>query len=265
MFSNVGIDKMGVSLAFLEQFVVENGIAGGMTATEVVDRFVKPQTKDIGREGSGPFVELIQDGFDEKGRHWCSVPTHMFSYSWKYSVSAIVGTLRAFEDEDPRAAQNYYYIDQFAIDQHDFAKGCSSQAEAQDKMIETLKLSINRPGKVICMLFPGNNPVPLTRIWCLFELYTAILLGATVFMRFPPDEADDIYQRLMALKGKGKSLVPQIEVRNANASMEKDRQRILTEIQSTIGLDAFNAELQVFMEKALREVVEVRFLQHIGR
>ena len=43
--------------------------------------------------------------------------------------------------------------------------------------------------------------------------------------------------------------------------MEKDRQRILQEIQDSIGLDAFNAVLQSFVERALREVAQVRHVK----
>jgi len=48
----------GVSLAFLELFVRESGVHATMTANDFVNAHVKPHTKDIGRGGSGAFVEL---------------------------------------------------------------------------------------------------------------------------------------------------------------------------------------------------------------
>ena len=63
--------ESGVSLAFLELFVRENGVDATMTANDVVNAHVKPHTKEIGRDGSGAFVELIGNGKDENGRRWC--------------------------------------------------------------------------------------------------------------------------------------------------------------------------------------------------
>jgi hypothetical protein len=58
-------------------------------------------TKEIGRGGSGAFVELIGGGRDSSGQRWCDTPTHMLSYSWSYSVVMIVDALRKFEHEHP--------------------------------------------------------------------------------------------------------------------------------------------------------------------
>jgi hypothetical protein len=121
----------GVSLAFLELFVRENGVDATMTANDVVNAHVKPHTKDIGRGGSGAFVELISDGKDDSGQWWCATPTHMLSYSWSYSVAMIVDALRTFEREHPpsKGERNYYFVDQFALNQHEFAKDLHAEAE----------------------------------------------------------------------------------------------------------------------------------------
>jgi hypothetical protein len=58
----------GVSLAFMELFVRENNVDATKTANDVVNAHVKPHTKEIGRGGSGAFVELIGDGKDDSGR-----------------------------------------------------------------------------------------------------------------------------------------------------------------------------------------------------
>jgi hypothetical protein len=105
----------GVSLAFLETFFQENSIGDTMTANDAVAAHVKPHTKEIGLNGTGAYVELIGDGVDSDGRRWCGTPTHMFSYSWSYSIRMIVAGLRQFEDEHPpsKGQCHYYFIDQF--------------------------------------------------------------------------------------------------------------------------------------------------------
>jgi hypothetical protein len=106
----------GVSLAFLELFLREHRIDASMTANDVVNKHVKPHTKDIGLEGSGAYVELIGAGADVHGKRWCSTPTHMLSYSWSYSVGMIVAALRKYEQENPpskgKGGCYYYFVDQ---------------------------------------------------------------------------------------------------------------------------------------------------------
>ena len=54
-------------------------------------------------------------------------------------------------------------------------------------------------------------------------------------------------------QGEDRALVPTIDARKAQASIEEDRIRIFEEIERTEGIDDFNARLQEFMEVALQE------------
>jgi hypothetical protein len=104
----------GVSLAFMELFLREHNIDATMTANDVVNKHVKPHTKEIGLEGSGAYVELLGEGADDNGKRWCATPTHMLSYSWSYSVGMIVAALRKYEQENPpsKGGCYYYFVDQ---------------------------------------------------------------------------------------------------------------------------------------------------------
>jgi hypothetical protein len=150
----------GVSLAFLELFEHENNIQSSETANEVVNAYVKPHTADIGVDGSGAFVELISShgSNDATSERWCGTPTHMFSYSWSYPLAMIVAALRKYEREHPPAKGTcyYYFIDQFAFNQHVFSKG-STQQETEDMMLSTLKESISVPAQMICLLHPVSR------------------------------------------------------------------------------------------------------------
>ena len=55
--------------------------------------------------------------------------------------------------------------DMFALPQHTFTKDCTSIAEKQDELVETLTQSIQIPGRVISMLHPWQDPIPLRRVW----------------------------------------------------------------------------------------------------
>jgi hypothetical protein len=56
----------------------------------------------------------------------------MLSYLWSYSVMMIVDALRTFEREHPPSKgqqRSYYFVDQFALNQHEFAKDLHAEAE----------------------------------------------------------------------------------------------------------------------------------------
>jgi hypothetical protein len=100
-------------------------------------------------------------------------------------------------------------------------------------------------------------------VWCLFELYTAISLGAKVIMTFPPEDAEGFYSKLQQ-NDETTVLVPTINAKQAQATVESDRVRIFKEITKSIGMGPFNAKLQEYLEQALRGVATEALLQRGG-
>jgi chromosome segregation ATPase len=100
-------------------------------------------------------------------------------------------------------------------------------------------------------------------VWCLFELYTAITLGAKVIMTFPPEDAEGFYSKLQQ-NDETTALVPTINAKQAQATVESDRVRIFKEITKSIGMGPFNAKLQEYLEQALRGVATEALLQRGG-
>jgi hypothetical protein len=103
---------------------------------------------------------------------------------------------------------------------------------------------------MICLLHPWQDPVPFRRVWCLFELYIAITLSAKVIMHFPAEDAVGFYSKLR--NEETVALVPTIDAKQAQATMESDRERIFQEITDSIGMDEFNRQLQEYLEGAMR-------------
>jgi hypothetical protein len=110
------------------------------------------------------------------------------------------------------------------------------------------------PAQMICLLHPWQDPVPFRRVWCLFELYIAITLGAKVIMHFPAEDAAGFYSKLRKDEAdvETAALVPTIDAKQAQATMEGDRVRIFQEIADSIGMDEFNRQLQEYLEGAMR-------------
>jgi hypothetical protein len=119
---------------------------------------------------------------------------------------------------------------------------------------------------MICLLHPWQDPVPFRRVWCLFELYIAITLGAKVIMHFPAEDAAGFYSKLRKDEAdvETAALVPTIDAKQAQATMEGDRVRIFQEITDSIGMDEFNRQLQEYLEGAMRAAAMEALLQRGG-
>ena len=87
----------------------------------------------------------------------------------------------------------------------------------------------------------------------MFELFQAFTLGAQIVFQFTPKDAEGFYSKLVAV-GETVALVPTIEAREAQATVESDRIRIFDEIRSSIGMESFNSQLQAYLEQSLRAV-----------
>jgi chromosome segregation ATPase len=60
------------------------------------------------------------------------------------------------------------------------------------------------------------------------------------------------------------ALVPTIDAKQAQATMESDRERIFQEITDSIGMDEFNRQLQEYLEGAMRAAAMEALLQRGG-
>jgi hypothetical protein len=105
-------------------------------------------------------VELIADRQRQRQQRPAVVrhaDTPVLSYSRSHSVVMMVDALRRFEREHLARSKgqqcNYYFVDQFALNQHEFAKDCT-QKQIEDMMLATLKESIRVPAQMICLLHP---------------------------------------------------------------------------------------------------------------
>lgn len=291
---------LGVSLQFLEIFSAENNIPKDATTSSVCAQFVKchtiwnsstslrsessssaSTTNDISGADSvstmpaadkmaAPFAALMHVGGAKQ--QWTGVSTHFVSYTWLYTFSLLLTMLRSFEADNPPPAgtEYYYFIDQFSLNQHSFTDNCTqSSKQAQQALVCKLKDNIQRPGKVLMCLSPWDNPAPLARAWCVYELYLAITLGCEVHMCFSPEGAQNFYDALTTGRdGSGRlfeldHLIQSVDVEAAHASVATDKQMILVEIKETIGIETLNSQVRKYLESALKAVASSFLLDTI--
>jgi len=126
-----------------------------------------------------------------------------------------------------------------------------------DQLAETISVC----GTLLLLASPWREPEPLSRVWCLFELNTAIRMNVPIKMRFTSSDQAEFLQTLHAGSLSQSSTV---DVRSGKATVEADRQMILSKIEIETGFDEFNELIDISMRRSLQQVMFTSFLNGIG-
>merc|ERR1712066_1080280 len=101
---------------------------------------------------------------------------HMLSYTWQYKVEDIVSVLEQFcRDKTMHEERVVVWICCFCINQHRI-KQVQDHGE-QVKFEDFKRLFAERVsgiGNIIAMMEPWDDPKYVHRVWCNFELFTAV-------------------------------------------------------------------------------------------
>lgn len=99
------------------------------------------------------------------------------------------------------------------------------------------------------------SPAPLSRIWCLFELFTSFREQIPIDMQFAPEDERSFK---MALQKNGLVQIEQallrIDAATAQASVEEDRVAILDDIQRHMSIGDFNVRVRDGLRTEYRRV-----------
>ncbi|KAJ3059277.1 Kinesin light chain 3, partial [Rhizoclosmatium hyalinum] len=112
------------------------------------------------------------------------------SHAWKYKFLDVVSSLFHFAQKhnlDP--ATTIIWFDLFSNSQH-------NTADKPFEWWETVFMNaVKSIGNVIMILQPWNDPIPLKRVWCIFEVYASNVTKSEFHVAMTPaDEADFLAQ-----------------------------------------------------------------------
>lgn len=266
----------GVSLEFLHDFLLSHPeiARDQMTTAEVVEKIIKPETMEtketyvkaklwkqkphyfidlrrkqreiefIFRHRYKPEQEFVYDKLESGSRPLIDEYFYgFFSHAWLMPFTKLVEIayegpayrLSRINELPPLEVINdrvYLWIDVFCKNQHIPAPAMNEFHQA-----------IEAPGFVVAAMWP-TKPFALSRIWCLFELWTAIHKKIGLIPSFPAMN----YQELVA-QGNIKQRIASerfhldnilVNAKHAQATFHSDASMILSLIAESIGLEEFN-------------------------
>ncbi|KAJ3039182.1 Kinesin light chain 3 [Rhizophlyctis rosea] len=170
---------LGVRLSYFNVFVEKWGGKHelmGLTTEDVCNKFVHPLTSP-GRSLCSHLVE------EASKVSTVDLANYFISHPWKYPFLTVVDAIQSFfTSEGLTATDPIIWFDVFSLPQH-------GRQQLDTTWLKRVFINaIANIGNVVMVLAEWSKPFPLTRTWCLFELFACNITNSTFFVAMPQDE-----------------------------------------------------------------------------
>ena len=163
-------------------------------------------------------------------------PTHFLSHAWLYRFLNLVAALEAYVAVlPPGEPEPFFWFDCLVLDQH------ANNGEGSDWWSETFLRAIGAIGHTVMMLSPWDNPIPLTRAWCLWELYCTHQADVEFSVCLGPDERAAFERAIVKDPSVVLDAFSQIDVAAARAGNARDEAMIKQAVCAQVGFEQLNA------------------------
>lgn len=128
-----------------------------------------------------------------------------------------------------------------------------------DNLENVFEENLKRIGKVVAMLDHWKDPIYLTRVWCIFEQYTAHKLELDVTMILAQEPAEQLLGQIN--RGEPgimdiKASLSNVDAEKAQASMPADDKKVKDLIVNSVGFDKVNTHVKLSMVSWVATVVQ---------
>jgi len=200
-------------------------------------QMVQIYTKPVGRKVRCPRDFMVGAAYVDtlKGRDNVGRATALLSYSWGNKIFDICDALSQWVDVNAMLPKRtYIWICSLCLNQHRIVKVLTPEELSRE-----FAPRVTAIGRIIPFMDPWNDPAYITRAWCLFEMFTAISLGAkqcNIDVTLSPKE-ETRFKEAMVEGGYSKfdKVLSGLSSRNAEASEQADLDAITKLIQAVPG------------------------------
>ena len=278
---DVRIPTLGITLAGVEAFIERCGgpdSVRSLSTEAVKERFLLNFTA----ESRGSYCSELK----RMGSHDVGEATHFVSHAWRYKFLDTVDAMRNFARKQSMAitvargkrrrerggalvsghvssgggaAPVFFWFDLFSNSQHD------TSVKDFEWWVNTFQRNVARIGHTLLVL-RWDDPIPLTRAWCIWEIYCTIkpdartLAHAQLEIIMPQADELALSSALVDRFDTVVEKVSAVDVSNAQSSVAEDRQRIFDIIWSSVGVHEVNRlvseEMRAWMIAAGKAALE---------
>lgn len=267
----------GVSLAFLQDFGSENqkNVSDeDFTIGGLCTHIIKPFTKIIVKSPYFPLREQIEllsyaevgfqrDLCDSRGcKAFHILAKHFVSHAWRYNFLIFLAalsnwTLQTGVDQD----MTYFWVDAFIVNQHaanDFPMEWWSTRFAQ---------AVSDIGSTILISVPWQDPLPLKRVWVIWEIFCSHQMGARFDIAMPEEAMSDFRKALINSFDTVQTALSKVDVGLSTAYHKTHQDMVHSAIEQTIGFTKLNEMVSLRMNRWLIEAAsrELKLMKEQAR
>jgi hypothetical protein len=237
-----------------------------LTTGDVVNRFIMPMTA---ASQLSLCAQMKRAGDVRVQPATCHV-----SHVWCYKFLDVVRALETFFANNGGGV--VIWLDVFSKSQH------STFSEPPEGLRQTFISAIGRMGQMVMVMTPWDNPICLTRAWCMIELYACRSSGSRFGVALPPSERARFLSEIVDKAGAFYGMLSKVNTfANSECSHEEDRQRIFAAVEGLDGgfsaldrsvLSTMTEWLQRQLEEEIthavtqgREVYECSMMNALGK
>ena len=196
-----------------------------LTTSGINREIVKPGTKNSTKPYINKYLEMTDP---DTGIPFVSTATVFVSHAWKYKFYDVV--FQVMEQHASRNPSAYFWFDLFTNDQN------SVTEKDFDWFSRTFKNGIREIGQMLLVLSPWDDPLPLKRAWCLFEIHNALEESqVSLSIDLPDSEAAELKERVIENPGCVLQALSDIKAENSEATSVSDRDLIFRTVKQAVG------------------------------
>lgn len=189
---------------------------------EVGEGVVKKHVKRVTKSKLCSYAELMRNKKDSNGRPCVGPVQYFISHAWRYKFNDLLAAVRRFDEKLDQPG--YYFNDYVAINQHN-PMGDLGELE---HMVQISKA-------VVLVLSPWDKPIPLTRAWCVFEIWKCIHYKTPLEISMPDKDVAGFKDGLVNDFLKVVDAISSVDAETAEASVKSDEIMIKDAIRESQG------------------------------
>ncbi|KAI8620354.1 hypothetical protein BC830DRAFT_1164628 [Chytriomyces sp. MP71] len=195
------------------------------TTAQVNAEFLQPLTKSTGLSLCAQYITS-----DDPSLKYVSKDAKFFiSHAWSFQFLDVMDALITFFKENRLAMSEIVWLDLFS----------NSQWNTASKPFEwwqnTFMNAVKRIGNVVLILEPWSAPLPLTRAWCIFEIYACVATRSLFHVAMTPKQRDKFMTTLRNEPDRFHGILANTSCERSEAFKPSDKESIFSVIRATIG------------------------------
>jgi hypothetical protein len=235
--------RLGIQLSYIPFLIREI-----QRKTDIVD-MENAVTSDICEKFIKPMTAPYQSSFCEY--LLCTEPSRVgvgkvfISHAWKQKFLEVVEALQRYFVDCPDIM---IWFDLFSNNQH------KAPGRNFHWWSNTFKIAISEFGQTVMVFAPWNDPIPLTRAWCIWELYCTIETNCRFGIATSSIGEEQFIKNIEnGTENAVNSMLATIDCVNSNCFIPHDKNQIHEAIQRTVGFSTLNARIFEVMRQWIIE------------